>query len=526
MPRAGMIVLPAAFAVLIGVAPAGAKNFTWSFNADILTLDPHSSNNTFTNAFANNLYEGLTRHNEKIEIEPALAERWELVNPTTWRFHLRRDVRFHDGAAFDADDVLFTWARLNTPGAIARRVIGDVKEMRRVDSHTVEIETAQPNPLLLTALTHFFVMDREWSERNNSAAATNLQERQETGAARQANGTGPFRLVSRAPDERTVLAVNPTWWDRPQHNLTEVTFQPIRSAATRTAALISGAIDATVEIPIQDIPRIEQSPALKVVQGPELRTIYFGFDHFRDELLYSDVKGKNPLKDIRVRRAIFQAIDIETIRRSVMRGNAWPAGMLSSPFLTGAPADLNTRIAPFDPEASKRLLAEAGYPEGFSLGLSCPNDRYVYDERICLAVISMLARVNIRVQAQIEPLNVWSRRLNGHDLSMFMIGHAGLPQADALATLADVVHTRTASEGGLNAGRYSNPAIDELIRQAARETDQPKRFALMREAFRLERQDIAHVPLHQQPIVWASKRGIEMRQGPDNRLRLWHVRVE
>jgi peptide/nickel transport system substrate-binding protein len=520
-----MRLLAAALLASAIAAPVCAKSFTWSFTADILTLDPHSSNNTFTNAFANNLYEGLTRHNDRIEIEPALAERWELVNPTTWRFHLRRGVKFHDGADFDADDVLFTWARLNTPGALARRVIGDVKDIRKLDGHTVEIDTNNPNPLLLTALTHFFVMDAGWAQANNATTASNLAQRQESGAARAANGTGPFRLVSRAPDERTVLAAHPGWWDRPQHNLTEVTYQPIRSAATRTAALVSGAIDATVEIPIQDIPRIEASPTHKIVQGPELRTIYFGFDQHRDELLYSDVKGRNPLKDRRVRLAIYQAIDIQAIQRTVMRGQSWPAGIMSSPFLTGAPRDINTRIAPFDPEAAKRLLAEAGYPEGFSLGLSCPNDRYVYDERICLAVISMLARVNIRVLPQIEPLNVWSRRLDGNDLSMFMLGHAGLPQADALATLLDVVHTRTATEGGLNAGRYSNAAIDAIIRQAARETNEPQRFALMREAFRLEREDIAHVPLHQQPIVWAARRNIELRQGPDNRLRLWHVTV-
>jgi peptide/nickel transport system substrate-binding protein len=515
----------AACAALLAAAPLQAKNFTWSFNSDVITLDPHSSNNTFTNAFIGNIYEGLTRFNEKIEIEPALAERWELVNPTTWRFHLRRNVRFHDGAPFTADDVLFTWSRLNTPGALGRRVIGDVTDIKKIDDFTVEILTQNPNPLLLPALTAFNVMSRPWAEANNATAASNLQEQRESGAARVANGTGPFRVVSRAPDEKTVLANWAGWWDTPRHNLTEVTFQPIRSAATRTAALISGAIDATVEIPIQDIPRIEASPTLKVVQGPELRTIYFGFDQYRDELLYSDVKGKNPLKDRRVRQAIYQAIDIEAIRRTVMRGNAWPAGILSSPFLTGAPADLNTRIYPFDPEAARKLLAEAGYPDGFSLGLSCPNDRYVYDERICLAVISMLARVGIKVMPQIEPLNVWSRRLNGNDLSMFMIGHAGLPQADALATLMDVVHSRTPTLGGLNAGRYANPAIDALIEQAAGETDQPKRFALMREAFRLEREDVAHIPLHQQPIVWAAKRNIELHQAPDNQLRLWLVTV-
>jgi peptide/nickel transport system substrate-binding protein len=514
-----------ALAAMLAAEPVSARSFTWAFSSDVLTLDPHASNNTFTNAFVNNIYEGLTRHNARIEIEPALAERWEIVSPTVWRFHLRRGVTFHDGSPFTADDVVFTWARMNTPGALVRRTIGPVTEVRKLDDHTVEFVTAQPFPVLLSSLTHFFVMSRAWAERNNATSSSNLTERQESPASRAANGTGPFRLHLREADSRTVLHANPAWWDRPVHNLTEVTYQPIRSAATRTAALLSGAIDATVELPLQDIPRVEADQRLQVIQGPELRTIYFGFDQFRDELLYSDVKGRNPFKDIRVRQAVYQAIDVEAIRRQVMRGNAWPAGMMASPFLTGAPQDLNQRLFPFDPEASRRLLAEAGYPEGFSVGLSCPNDRYVYDERICLAVIAMLGRVGIRVQPQIEPLNVWSRRVNQHDVSMFMLGHAGLPLADAWYVLSEVIQTRSDTAGGLNAGRYSNPRIDALTQAASRETDEAKRRALMREAFALERQDIAHVPLHQQPIVWASKRGIELAQGPDNRLRLWLVRM-
>lgn len=376
-----------------------------------------------------------------------------------------------------------------------RRTIGPVTEVRKIDAFTVEFETREPFPVLLSALTHSFVMDKAWSERIGATTASDLSAQRESPAARQANGTGPFRLVVREPDTRTVLEANPRWWDRPRHNLATVTFQPIRAAATRTAALLSGAIDATVEIPLQDIPRVEQNPNLQVVQGPELRTIYFGFDHFRDELLYSDVKGKNPSKDRRVRQAVYQAIDVEAIRRSVMRGQSWPAGMMASPFLNGAPADLNARLYPFDPEASRRLLAEAGYPEGFSVGLSCPNDRYVYDERICLAVIGMLGRVGIRVQL------------------------------DAWYVLSEVIQTKTATTGGLNSGRYSNPRIDELTQAASGETDEAKRRALMREAFALEREDIAHVPLHQQPIVWASRRGIELAQAPDNRLRLWLVRM-
>jgi peptide/nickel transport system substrate-binding protein len=331
-------------------------------------------------------------------------------------------------------------------------------------------------------------------------------------------------LRSRDVDVKAVLVANPAWWDKPQHNLTEVVFTPIRSDATRTSALLSGAIDATVAIPLQDIQRVTADPRLQVVQGPELRTIYFGFDQARPELLYSDVKGRNPLKDKRVRQAIYQAIDIEAIKRAVMRGNSWPAGIIMSPYLNGAPSDLQQRL-PFDPEASKKLLAEAGYPNGFSVGLSCPNDRYVYDEGICLAAIGMLARVGVKIEPQIEPLAKWSQRLNAQDVSMFMVGHAGLPAIDAYATLSEVVATKGPGRGGLNAGGYSNPKIDALIDQIEREADEPKRRALIREAMQLEKADVAHVPLHQQPIVWASKKGIDMAQSPDNRLRLWYVKV-
>jgi peptide/nickel transport system substrate-binding protein len=513
-------------AAMLVAQPVQAKSFTWAFNADILTLDPHASNNTFTNAFNNNIYEGLTRHNARIEIEPALAERWEIVSPTLWRFHLRRGVTFHDGSPFTADDVVFSWARMNTQGALVRRTIGPVTEVRKIDDHTVEFVTSQPYPVLLSSLTHFFVMSKAWAERSNATTSSNLAERQESPASRAANGTGPFRLRLREADTRTVLEANATWWDRPAHNLTEVIYQPIRSAATRTAALLSGALDATVELPLQDIARVEGDQRLQVVQGPELRTIYFGFDQYRDELLYSDVKGKNPFKDIRVRQAVYQAIDIEAIRRQVMRGNAWPAGMMASPFLTGAPQDLNDRLFPFDPEASRRLLREAGYPEGFSVGLSCPNDRYVYDERICLATIAMLGRVGIRIQPQIEPLNVWSRRVNQHDVSMFMLGHAGLPLADSYSTLNEVLRTASQTTGGLNYGRWSNAAFDALVAQAAEAADEPSRQRFIREALAIERQEIAHVPLFQQPIAWASRRGIDLRQAPDNRLRLWLVKVD
>ncbi|SFK20088.1 ABC transporter substrate-binding protein [Falsiroseomonas stagni] len=515
----------AALLALGSVPAAEARNFTWAFNADVLTLDPHSSNNTFTNTFMGNVYEALVRHNDRIEIEPALAESWERTTPTIWRFNLRRNVVFHNGESFDADDVVFTWARVNSPGSMARGLLGAIKEVRKVDSHVIEIETHRPFPILPASITQFFIMDEGWSRANNATEAANLAGQQESGATRVANGTGPFRITERRPDERTVLEPHAGWWDRPVHNLTRVTFQPIRSAATRTASLLSGAIDANVEVPLQDIPRLLQDSRVQVIEGPELRTIYLGFDHERDELLYSDVRGRNPLKDRRVREAIYRAIDVNALVRTVMREKAWPAGMMVSPFLTGAPQDLNGRL-PFDPDGARRLLAEAGYPQGFTVGIVCPNDRYVNDERTCQAIAAMLARVGIRLQLQSEPTAVWSRRTANRDFSIYLLGHAGLPLADSYSTLNEVLRTAGRTTGGLNYGRWSNAAFDALVERAAEAADETARRGFIRDALAIERAEIAHVPLFQQPIAWASRRGIDLRQAPDNRLRLWLVKVE
>ncbi|MEO7954002.1 MAG: ABC transporter substrate-binding protein, partial [Polaromonas sp.] len=471
------------------------------------------------------IYEGLVRFNDKVQIEPALAESWTSVSPTVWRFKLRHNVKFHNGEPMTADDVVFSWQRVQTPGSLSKLNLGDVKDVRKVDAFTVDVETKAPFPLLLNELLNLPVMSKSWSEANNAREASDLQQKKENFANRNANGTGPFMLKSREIDVKTVLAANPNWWDKPKHNLTDVVFTPIQSDATRTSSLLSGALDASVSVPLQDVQRINSSGAFSVVQGPELRTIFLGMDQHRDELLYSDVKGKNPFKDIRVRKALYQAIDIEAIKRSVMRGVSWPAGMILSPLLHGAPTALNTRLLPYSPDASKKLLAEAGYPNGFTVGMQCTNNRYVYDEQICLAIISMLGRVGIKITPMFEPVAKWSVRINTMDVSLYMAGHAGLPMADVYAELYDVVATRTATAGGTNAGRYSNPAFDAMLPKIATELDNTKRNALLAEAVAIERNDVAYIPLHQQPITWAARKGIELRQAPDNQLRLWLVTV-
>ncbi|MFC5523765.1 ABC transporter substrate-binding protein [Polaromonas jejuensis] len=518
-----LLALGLALSMTLGSAVVEAKTFTWAASLDVMSMDPYSTNNSFTNSFMNNVYEGLVRFNEKVEIEPALAESWQTVSPTVWRFKLRRNVKFHNGEAMTADDVVFSWQRVQSPGSIAKLNLGDVKDVRKVDAFTVDVETKAPFPLLLNEMLNLPIMSKSWCEANNAKETSDLQQKKENFANRNTNGTGPFMLKSREVDVKTVLLANPSWWDKPRHNLTEINFTPIKADATRTASLLSGVLDASVSVPLQDVQRINSSGTFTVVQGPDLRTIFLGMDQFRDELLYSDVKGKNPFKDIRVRKALYQAIDVEAIKRSVMRGLSWPAGMIVSPALNGAPQGLNTRLLPFNPDASKKLLAEAGYPDGFTVGLQCPNDRYVYDEQICLAISSMLGRVGIKITPQFEPTAKWNIRLNTQDLSLYMMSHAGLPMADAYAILSDVAATRSPSRGGLNSGGYSNPAFDAMLPKIATELDPAKRKVLMGEALSIERNDVAYIPLHQQPITWASKKGVELRQSPDNQLRLWLV---
>ncbi|MCC7276460.1 MAG: ABC transporter substrate-binding protein [Alphaproteobacteria bacterium] len=514
--------LLAATALTLALAVAGAadaKVFRYSTSGDINGLDPHLNNEGPTNAMKNNLYEALIFRDAELKLRPSLATEWNQTSPTTWRFRLRQGVQFHDGTPFTAADVVFSIKRNNHEQSGMRTYSASVVDARAVDDHTVELITASPDPILDQNLPAVFIMSQAWSEKNNTAAPVRGIVGNESHANLHENGTGPFRLLDRVADTRTVLVPNPQWWGKPQHNLDRVEFKPIGNAATRVAALLSGEIDMMFPVPLQDIPRLKRSPGVKVLEGPELRTIFLGMDQWRGELLDMPGTGKNPFKDVRVRRAFYQAIDIQAIHKVIMRGASTPTGLMIAPGINGFAKDLNDRY-PFDPDGAKKLLADAGYPGGFTVTLDCPNDRYVNDEAICQAVVPMLARVGVTVKLNTQTKSKHFDKIgsrSGNNTSFYMLGWTP-GTYDAHNMLYNILVTRDASpgSGSNNSGRYSNPKLDELTKQIGSESDREKRQKLIHEAMRLHKEDFGHIPLHQQTLAWGVRDSVAYIPQPPN----------
>jgi len=482
---------------------------------DAQSMDPHSLNESLQLTFTNNIYEPLVARDKQLALTPGLATKWTQTKPTVWRFELRRNVNFQDGTPFTADDVVFSINRAAGPGSDMQSYTSSFKEARKIDTYTVEIETTTPFPILPDSLTNLYMMSKKWCEDNKATIPVDRRKGIENAASFRANGTGPYRLKERQPSSRTVLVRNGTYWGKVDGNVDEVIFTPIGNAATRVAALLSGEIDLMEPVPLQDVARIKASPNLKVMQGPELRTIFLGMDQKRDELLFSNVKGKNPFKDKRVRQAFYQAIDIETIKTRVMRGASLPTALMVGPGVRGFSPEQNKRL-PYDVDAAKKLMADAGYATGFEVGLNCPNDRYVNDADICQAVAANLARIGVKVNLQTETKTTYFPKILRRDTSFYLLGWTPSTY-DAHNALSSLIATPSdKGQGQFNLGAYSNPKVDELTVMIQGETDQAKRNAMIKEAFELHSQDIGHLPLHQQALAWAMKKNIDLTQLPDN----------
>ena len=497
----------------VGVV-ASAQTVRIANQGDALSMDPHSLNETLQLSVTGNVYEPLVGRNKDLSLTPMLATSWKQTSPTVWRFELRKGVQFHDGTPFTADDVVFSLARTQVEGSDMKSYTNDFKEVRKIDSHTVEIETKTPFPILPDVLSLVYIMSKKWCETNQATVPVDRRKGVENTASFKANGTGPFRVRERQPNVRTVFTRNGSYWGKIEGNVTEVVFTPIGNDATRVAALLSGEVDVMEPVPVQDIDRVNSSANTRAGTGPELRTIFLGMDQKRDELLYSNVKGKNPFKDKRVRQAFYQAIDIKGIKKTVMRGASNPSAQLVGPGINGFQPEM--KRLPYDVEAAKKLMAEAGYPNGFEVSMNCPNDRYVNDGRICQTVAANLSRINVKINLQAETKGTYFPKVLRRDTSFYMLGWtpATYDAHNAMNAIMRCVDDKGA--GQFNLGAYCNPKVDELTLKVQAETDKDKRNAYIKEAFDLHAADVGHIPLHQQALAWGVNKKVKLVQLADN----------
>ncbi|MEM9205375.1 MAG: ABC transporter substrate-binding protein [Pseudomonadota bacterium] len=494
-----------------------AKTVNWAAAGDSLTLDPHAQNEGPTHTLAHQLYEPLLHRDMAGQIIPALATSWAPTDdPNVWEFKLREDVTFHNGNPFTADDVVFSMNRAKMPDSDMKELLASVTEVTKVDDVTVHVKTDGPNPLLPANLTNLFMMDQEWSVENNVEKPQDFENSEETYAVRNANGTGPFTLVSREPDTKTVLSKNESYWGIGTFpmEVTEIVYTPIQNAATRVAALLSGEVDFIQDVPVQDLARVDGADGLKVVTAPQNRVIFFGLNVGDDDLTLDNVDGKNPFADKRVREAMNVAINRDAIKQVVMRNQSQPAGVIMPPFVNGWTEALDV-VPETDVERAKALMTEAGYGDGFSITLHCPNDRYINDEGICQAAVGMLGQIGITVNLVAQSKALHFPLINKKETDFYLLGW-GVPTFDSEYIFNFLVHTTTDTYGSWNGTRYSNPDLDAKIVSLASETDLDARNATIGEIWSTVQDEIIYIPVHHQVLNWGMSSDIDFPVQPED----------
>lgn len=514
---------------LVCLSAAEAKNFRWSSQGDAATMDPQSQNETFNNMINGMVYEYLVDRDKEMKLAPRLAESWTNPEPTKWVFKLRRGVKWHDGSAFTADDVVFSFNRARESAVTFKLYSRQAGVARKIDDFTVEFTTDQPNPVMLDTLANIYVMNKAWCEKNNVVKPLNYTKKEETFATRNAMGTGPYKLVAWEQGVKILHSKNPDWWGIKaglyEGNIETVDYRPIQNAATRMAALRSGQIDFVLDPAVQDVISMRRDKSLKIWEGPEIRLIYLGFDQARNELLYSDVKGKNPFKDRRVRLAAYQAIDVEALKTTVMRGLSRPTGIaLPSASGAGVPASMDVRH-PYSVTKAKQLLNEAGYPNGFGFTLTCPNDRYLNDEKLCVAIAGMWAKIGLRVKVESMTKANFFPRVQNRDATAFLAGWGG-GSTDAIFFLKPIIHSKDSKGAGeSNYGDAKFEALDVLIDKLEGEMNPALRQKMINDAVKMIHDEVHTIPLHTQVIPWASRNNISLVHRPNNVLGLIWVKV-
>ena len=482
--------LAAAALSAVIAAPAQAQTLRWAAQNDILTLDPHSQNHATTNAIMAHAYEGLTRYTAQYQVEPALATKWTYISPTQVRFELRRGVKFHDGTPFTADDVVFSFGRIKQPQGTMGIYVTGIAEIRKIDDHTVDFIMSAPNPLLLRNIIDFRIMSKTWAEKNRTANVQDYKAKEENFASRNAMGTGSYRITGWTPEQRITMTVNTDWWDKNASNVKDVVYTPIKSDPTRVAALLSGDVDMLTDLPTQDVARLRNDAKLKIVDGPEVRTIFLAPDMGSPELKYSNVKGKNPFADKRVRQALSMAIDRDSLNRNVLKGTNIPAYSITPPDTLGY---FPPRLFSHDVARARELLAEAGYPNGEGWpGLELTYNTSEDNRKVAVALQQMWKdALNIEVTLTNQE---WKVYLDSITQMNFQIARRGW--------IGDYVDPNSFLDlfitgGGNNNTGFADPRYDDLIlRQAPQAATDEARLAIFHEAEALLMEQMPIIPLY------------------------------
>lgn len=521
-----LLLTASVLALGLATMPASAETIRWARNSDALTLDPHSQNQGTTHTFVHHIYETLVDRDVDGNLVPRLATEWNVKadDPTVWVFKLREGVKFHDGADFTAEDVVFSLDRARSDKSNLKQLHAAVAGVTAVDDHTVEVKMTGPSPLYPNNLTNTFIMDKDWTESNNAVEVQQAGSADDNYSVRNTNGTGPYILVSRDPDVRSVMKLNENHWAETKPQITEIIYLPIADNATRVAALLSGEVDLVQDVPVQDVERLAGTDGLKVETGPENRFIYFGYRFGDAPLKSSNITDRNPINDPKVREAMHLAIDRNAIKQVVMRGQSIPTGVAMPPFVNGWTPELNAYPEKADVPRAKELLAEAGYPDGFTITLDTPNNRYINDEAISQAVVGMLGQIGIKVTLASRPVTQHSPLIQNSETDFYLLGW-GVPTFDSAYIFNDLIHTKTGHYGAYNPSGYSNPELDAKIESLATEVDLDKRNATIAEIWATVQEDRVLLPIHNQVLAYAMKNNLSLAVHPENQPRMYQVTV-
>ena len=520
--------LSCALACALAPLPAAAqvKHLRFASAFDPQSMDPHALALLYQTRVVTQVYEGLVNRGKDFKLEPSLATSWDMLNATTWRFKLRSGVKFHDGTPFTADDAVFSIERALDKASQRKNQMLGIVGAKKVDAQTIDISTAAPDAVLPDKLWLVAMMSRPWSEKHGVLRPQDYNAKQETFAVRNANGTGPFMLARYESDVRTLLKANPAWWGKGTAagggNLDEVSYQVIQSDATRLAALASGQVDFVIDPPFQDLARLKADKSLKVSQADDIGTQYFALNQYSAELAGSDVKGRNPFKDLRVRRAVQLAVDTDLIVRQVLRGEGTVTGSFVSPLVDGYLPEFETRPKA-DAAAARALLKEAGFEAGFSVQMDCVN--VAWRASVCQAAAAMLERVGIRASLVTSPSAIFFPKLSQGTGSFVEFGWSAAP--DPWSMMQSTVRSNDGlTAGAFNAGRYSNAKLDALIDGMRIEPNLARRRQMAGDALRLMNAELPMIPLYRRQLNWVMKPNVDMVHLPNDVLELRWVTMK